>query len=232
MIYYRNVIACLLFTGFALLVIHYTNLDMKFQSLFFDFETKKWMIDKDAQDLKFILYRFPKYLIVTYGVCMILWLIKLKFSKQDTELQKKLLFLTSVLIFTPLTVAVLKHYSPVHCPNILLEFGGCCERVPPLHMFKAAYFWNYAGKCFPAGHASGGFALISLYFVMQTKSARLKALIGSVALGIIMGMYQIAKGVHFLSDTIATAAIAYLICITMQRFLKLNNNISTDDVLK
>lgn len=67
---------------------------------------------------------------------------------------------------------------------------------------------------------------------MQTKSARLKALIGSVALGIIMGMYQIAKGVHFLSDTIATAAIAYLICITMQRVLKLNNNISTDDVLK
>ncbi len=219
MTYYKNLLNCILLTAITLIVIHYSDLDIKFQSLFFDFETKKWLIDKDEQTIKFIFYKLPKYLIVTYGVSMIFMLAKLRYFKQELELQKKLLFLILVLIITPLTVAILKNFSPINCPNHIHEFGGCCQHISPLDIFNKVLFFGYAGKCFPAGHASGGFSLISLYFVMSTKRAKHIALFGSITLGSIMGLYQIAKGVHYLSDTIFTASIAYMVCVSARRLV-------------
>ena len=60
---------------------------------------------------------------------------------------------------------------------------------------------------------------------MPTKRSKYYALFGSLSLGIIMGMYQITKGVHYLSDTIATLSIAYLVSITIQRLI-LNDSVN------
>ncbi|MEK6733513.1 MAG: phosphatase PAP2 family protein, partial [Pseudomonadota bacterium] len=157
--------------------------------------------------------------IIAYGITLIAILVKLKIKKQNIELQKKLLFLISALIFIPLIVASLKHYSHVHCPHNIYEFGGGVMHVSPLDIFKEGVFFANTGKCFPAGHASGGFALISLYFVLAHSRLKFLALFGGLSLGSIMGLYQISKGVHYLSDTIATAAISYLVCITLYKFI-------------
>ena len=220
MTYFYRLIICLVATAAILTFIHYSDLDLKFQSLFFIFETKQWFVSRSDLILKFWFYRLPKYLIVIYGVSLIIWSIKLRIHSQDLDLQKKLLFLILALIITPLIVATLKHFSPVHCPDFINQFGNRGGRyISPLEIFDAEIFFNNFGKCSPAGHASGGFALISLYFVMPSIALRYSALALSLTLGWIMGLYQIAKGTHYLSDTIITLAIAYIVSISLQRIL-------------
>lgn len=219
MTYFHRFISCIVILLIILGIIHYSNLDLKFQSLFFDFETKSWLVSRGNLVLKFIFYKFPKYMIAIYGVSLIFWAIKLRLCKENIELQKKLLFLIIILILTPVTVAFFKHYSPIYCPNFVQEFYGDKLYISPFDMFNEGIFFNNTGKCFPAGHASGGFALISLYFVMPTKELKIRSLIFSLSLGFIMGLYQIAKGTHFLSDTLVTLGIAYILCISLQQIL-------------
>lgn len=219
MTYYKSLSTCITALAIILIFIHYSELDLKFQSLFFNFETKEWLLSSNETFTKFILYRFPKYCIVTYGVSLIFWLTKLCIYKQNIELQKKLFFLIITLILIPLTVSLFKHYSPIICPVHIIEFGGSQTHISPLDIFKDGVFFGNSGKCFPAGHASGGFSLIALYFVMQTKRSKFYALLGSFTLGSIMGLFQMAKGVHYLSDTITTLFIAYIICITMEKYI-------------
>ena len=227
MSYLNKVIICFLSLGIILSLIHYSDFDLKFQSLFFITETKKWLIDRDHLELKFYLYRLPKYFIVAYAISIIFWGIKLWLYEENIILQKKILYLISVLICTPVLVAIIKRYNPISCPSSVTDFGGYLLRISPLDMFNSELFFNYRGKCFPAGHASGGFALISLYFVMPTRRLRLTALYCALTLGWVMGFYQIAKGAHYISDTITTLAIACLVSISLQYIILRYENIKS-----
>lgn len=222
MSYLSRVAICFALLGSVLLLIHYNDFDLRFQSLFFDLNTKKWFIDKDDLFLKFWFYRFPKILLISYGVGLIIWGIKLKIYNQEIELQKKILFLILVLILTPLIVATFKHYSPIHCPASLIEFGGGREHISPIDLFNFDLFSQQPGKCFPAGHASGGFSLIALYFVMNTRRSKFISLLLALSMGWIMGLYQISKGAHYLSDTVVTLSIACLVSITLKEILQIN----------
>ncbi len=217
--FYKKLFTCLLGWSLALISLHYTGLDLKFQSLFYDFTEKHWMIKVDDLTYKMIFYKFPKICIVAYGVFILLKLIYLKIRKVDQDTQKKLLYLVLSLISVPVVVAIFKHYSPVVCPSRIVEFGGDKAYVSPLDVFAKNIVFNGLGKCFPAGHASGGFALISLYFVAKNRKNKKIALVGSLLLGTIMGMYQIAKGMHYLSDTFTTLVIAYLISFSLYHLL-------------
>ena len=221
--YFKNISICLISLGIILASIHYSDFDLKFQSLFYVSDINNWLIDRNNQTLKFFLYRLPKYIIIIYGVTLIFWGSTLALLKQDILLQKKILFLVLSLIFIPLIVATLKHYSPVHCPNFIEQFGGTFRHISPLEIFNSEIFFRYNGKCFPAGHASGGFALISLYFISPTARYKLLALLTSFTFGWIMGLYQIAKGAHYLSDTIVTLAIAYITSLTLHTIILKEN---------
>ncbi len=100
-----------------------------------------------------------------------------------------------------LSVSLLKQLSPYHCPWDLLEFGGHAPYVPLLAALPAGVT---AGKCFPAGHASGGFVLMALYFVYAGERPRLALawLWGGLVLGLLMGVGQQLRGAHFLSHTL------------------------------
>ena len=162
---------------------------------------------------------------MVYGILLLITLVTLKINNKNTLLQKKLLYLASTLILIPLTVATLKHYSPINCPVHIKEFGGGGLYISPLDIFDNGIFFSNNGKCFPAGHASGGFALISLFFAIEDKKYKYIALFSTIILGSIMGLYQIAKGAHFLSDTIFTMSVSFLICITLKEiiFSKMND---------
>lgn len=219
MTYQKKFISCLVILLICLAFIDYNNLDIKLQSLFFNFETKEWLVHRDDQVLKFWFYRLPKYIIITYGVGILLWLSDLRYKKTSPELQIKLSFLVFSLILIPLLVALLKHYSPIYCPNHITEFYGGHPFISPFDIFNYDVFFNNTGKCSPAGHASGGFSLISLYFVIPNNIFKKLALIFGLSMGSIMGFYQLAKGAHYLSDTLITLAIAYLVCITLERLM-------------
>ena len=102
-------------------------------------------------------------------------------------------------------VAILKHSVPMDCPWDLQPFGGDQTFIGLFSSWPANRAPN---ACFPAGHASIGYAWLGLYFFCLQLYPLLArpALIFSLLLGISLGLVQQLRGAHFISHDIASAA--------------------------
>ena len=106
-------------------------------------------------------------------------------------------------------VALIKLKSTTSCPWELQDFGGAA------HYASHWAFWQTdggGGHCFPAGHASAGFAFIAGYFVFRDSQPRTAGCWLAVALlaGFALGLAQQARGAHFMSHTLWTAWFCWL----------------------
>lgn len=103
-----------------------------------------------------------------------------------------------------LAVTLLKHGSRTSCPWDLREFGGTLEHVS--HWLPGVSDGG-GGHCFPAGHASTGFAFMAGFFVLARAKPGLALAWLAVALlsGLALGLSQQMRGAHFASHTLWTA---------------------------
>jgi membrane-associated PAP2 superfamily phosphatase len=109
------------------------------------------------------------------------------------------------LILSLAGVALLKKLIPMDCPWDLQQFGGSQTFTGLFSSWPANRAPN---ACFPAGHASIGYAWLGLYFFclqLYPTLARM-ALVCSITLGVSLGLVQQLRGAHFMSHDIATAA--------------------------
>lgn len=109
-----------------------------------------------------------------------------------------------------LTVSLLKGASATSCPWDLREFGGVAQYLP-----HWAGFWRGdggGGHCFPAGHASSGFAFVGGYFALRHEAPELarRWLLAAVAAGLLLGLGQQLRGAHFMSHTLWSGALCWL----------------------
>lgn len=130
--------------------------------------------------------------------------------KDQSQKQQALGLLLLSLLLCFIAVALLKRLLPMECPWDLQQFGG------------HSAFWGLfttrptdlpATQCFPAGHASIGFAWLALFYYwreLKPKQAWLGLTIAGSA-GAVLGFVQQLRGAHFLSHDIATAALCWLI---------------------
>ena len=135
-----------------------------------------------------------------------------------SRLQRAHMFVASMMCL--LVVTVLKTIDSTSCPWDLAEFGGVA---------RYASHWALgtvdggSGKCFPAGHASAGFAFIGGYFVLRRNRPRAARIwLGSVlAAGFALGFSQQMRGAHFQSHTLWTGWLcwtsAWLIDVALKR---------------
>jgi len=111
-----------------------------------------------------------------------------------------------------LLIALLKRQSLISCPWSLAEFGGSAWHIA--HGSLAAW-WGAGdggpGRCFPAGHASNAFALITGWFALREVSPRVARawLAGACALGAVFAFTQLVRGAHFASHSLWTAWICW-----------------------
>ncbi|MCY7370213.1 MAG: phosphatase PAP2 family protein [Polaromonas sp.] len=107
-------------------------------------------------------------------------------------------------------ISGLKLGSGTSCPWDLQEFGGAALKVSHWHWGTAD---GGGGHCFPAGHASAGFAYLSGYFVFRRIDPRVARwwLIGALAAGLALGLAQQLRGAHFMSHTLWTAWLCWLV---------------------
>jgi membrane-associated PAP2 superfamily phosphatase len=75
-------------------------------------------------------------------------------------------------------------------------------------------------KCYPAGHASGGFALMSLFFLFKTYKNRIIALLFAFVIGWSMGVYKMLIGHHYLSHTVITMILSWLLILAIYKSIK------------
>ncbi len=107
-----------------------------------------------------------------------------------------------------LLVSSMKLHSTTSCPWDLRQFGGTAVYVS--HWARGVTDGG-TGGCFPAGHASAGFAFVGGFFAFRhtlPKVAR-RWLVGALAAGLLMGMAQQVRGAHYMSHTLWTAWLCW-----------------------
>jgi len=112
-----------------------------------------------------------------------------------------------------LAVNLIKNASLTSCPWDLRAFGGPAEHV-------SHWTWGLAdggpGRCFPGGHASSGFAFLSLSLprllppagaAARRKVVGLRWLFAALFIGLLASAVQTVRGAHFPSHTLWTLVI-------------------------
>ena len=122
--------------------------------------------------------------------------------------QTALLYIVLSTFIAASSVSFLKHHTTLQCPNSLIEYGGRNHWVNIWQLFGKKL---PLGKCFPAGHASGGYAWICLGFLFPFGSKQFYwAILPGLALGLCFGFAQQLRGAHFISHDLLTIAMCWL----------------------
>jgi membrane-associated PAP2 superfamily phosphatase len=121
-----------------------------------------------------------------------------------------LIYLSSSVLLCVFSIGILKTVTNMDCPWSLAEFGG--DR-PFVGLFEHRPSSIGRGNCFPAGHASAGYAWIGLYFffLMSKPLFRWRGLAIGITLGLIFGLTQQLRGAHFISHDLWALAICWYI---------------------
>jgi membrane-associated PAP2 superfamily phosphatase len=124
-------------------------------------------------------------------------------------------FLITCIAVAPITAWFIKKMTGVLYPCYIDRYGGkepyrtLLESIPRVP-------GRVRGRGFPAAHCSGAFALMALFYVMP-ESTRWIGLALGLAAGWIVGLYQMLKGVHYLSHTIVTMFLVWMIIQILSR---------------
>lgn len=136
---------------------------------------------------------------------------------QWQELRRPALYFFLSLGLSIGVVGLLKTVTQVACPRELTEFGGA---FPYVHLFAHRPEALQHARCFPAAHASSGYALLALYFALRERSrwASKLGLATGLVMGLIFGIAQQARGAHFVSHDVWSAWLVWMISLSLYTF--------------
>jgi membrane-associated PAP2 superfamily phosphatase len=184
------------------------------------FQHGKWLLPKAVHaEYRWMAYTAPKVFIgIVGGAFLLLFLISFsdKYRPKLQAWRKPSLLIACSIIFIPLTVAILKTFSGVYSPVDILPYGGTHPHIGLLEQLWV-HGVTSGGRSFPAGHASGGFALMALYYLPLRGPWKWRLFIFGIFAGWGMGLYQMARGEHFLSHTLTTMFLSLGIITLLDR---------------
>lgn len=206
------VLPLLLLTGLFILFDH-LGWDLWCSDLFYFPQQGGWKY-KHSWWAEQVLHKGGRNLIVSIAaVCLLV--IAESFSSGSTLIRyrRAALYLILSIGLSTGTVAIGKSTINRHCPWDYERYDGL---VVYTSIFSPQI--NSAvpqGHGFPAGHASGGFSLVALYFVFYGHRpfwAKVGLSIGLIT-GVIFTFAQLVRGAHFVSHSIFTLALCWLISV-------------------
>jgi membrane-associated PAP2 superfamily phosphatase len=204
-----------------LLVIQYTDFDFFIQDKVYNFQTHKWPLEDIHARYGWLLYKGIKDVLACFALILLV-LFVLSFTKTGAGLKKyrrEFLCIVLSLAICPLIASEAKQVTNIYCPYQIERYGGDQPYVKPFSKYPPDFVQKKKALGFPAGHAAGGFALFSLFFVFKKRKYQL--LFGGLGLtiGIFMGTYQILRGQHYVGDTLVTVFGCLLINMVIFRLL-------------
>ena len=187
-------------------VLQNSNLDLWVADQWYALQGNHWAWRKSWVNYD-LIHHHGKQVIIGFGVAVISLIVASYFDHKLKYWRAPMIYLISVMTLVPAAIATLKKHNTANCPWDVLRYGGTEQYLPTLdHQFGLVE----AGQCFPAGHASGGFALLGIYFaglLFVQKPARL--LLPGLLLGSVFALGQESRGAHFLSHDIWTVTICW-----------------------
>jgi len=203
----------------------FTDVDLLVQQYFYLPAEKSWILKDPTSLYRIIFYTGIKVPIYIIGVSALIASIYLWKKNIRNEYRKGLLIVTLTLIILPTSIATAgKNISNVQCPYDLDRYSGTIPYVKtfepyPINPNSPDGKWP-RGKCWPAGHASGGFALFSLVCFFRKKRQKIGAFIFAMSTGWIMAIYQMLRGAHFISHHLITMLLALILVSALNVYIK------------
>ncbi|EIQ00778.1 PAP2 (acid phosphatase) superfamily protein [Opitutaceae bacterium TAV1] len=210
-----------------------THLDLRVQDLFFDFTAGRWMIDGARPVLKLVFYSGIKIAIIVFTALLFLFavlpararaclcrLLPGVLTPLIAARRRDLLAVVATLATAPALVGVGKATTNIHYPCNIRRYGGDVLYVRLFEKFPDGERPAKRSKGFPAGHASGGFSLMSLAGLAATRRGRILGLSVGLAAGWTMGLYQQMRGVHYLSHTLVTMLVCWIVFLVWRMLLE------------
>jgi membrane-associated PAP2 superfamily phosphatase len=196
----------------ALLVWDASNLDMAMASWFggpAGFPLKEhWLFTAVLHEGA----RFVSWLIVL-ALCLMVWWPVGLFRRITAGRRLQLVVTTLAAV---LVVSGLKEFSHTSCPWDLAAFGRAAQYV-------SHWAWSMSdggsGRCFPAGHASAGFAFVGGYFAFADDAPEIawRWLAAAALAGLLLGLAQQVRGAHFMSHTLWTGWLCWCVALLVDR---------------
>lgn len=131
-------------------------------------------------------------------------------------LRRPLLYLVLSILLSTAMVAGLKRWTHMDCPWDLMAYGGPRAF---FGLFSARPAALDASGCFPAGHASAGYAWVSMYFFLRQVKPALRwwGLGAGLAFGLVFGLAQQLRGAHFMSHDLWTLMVCWVVALLLDR---------------
>jgi membrane-associated PAP2 superfamily phosphatase len=221
-ILHRSLWPTLALLAATLALFELTPLDLWVQDHFYDFSTRRWLVDGSDPLLRTLFYNGPKILLIAFAVALAALIAgparwRTALGPQAVAGRRALAVVLATLVAGPVLIGIGKATTDIFCPSEIHRYGGDVPYVRVFECYPPGQRPARRGRCFPAGHASGGFALLSLACLSSTRRGQLIGLSIGVGLGSLMGVYQMLKGAHYLSHTLLTALISWLLVLLWQK---------------
>lgn len=205
----------------TLLFFEHTNIDIWLQNYFFDAATPglsadaRWVIDRNNAVAEFWGHTVPRILLTFAGIAAALGFCASFFYPRARAIRFQCLFLLLAFALVPSIVAGAKRYTNTYCPLQLAQYGGDKPYVKVLDPYPDGYAQSSKGRCFPAGHATAGFAYLALFFVARTAREQRWGIACGLAAGWVLGIFQMLRGMHFLSHTLIAMLASWLVLLIL-----------------
>jgi membrane-associated PAP2 superfamily phosphatase len=190
-----------------------TNLDVRIENLFYDPVAQRFPY-RVHYLFETVIHDFGRLSIVVLGGVLVA-LVALSFRRTSLRRWRRgFLYAALSLALAPISVAQMKAQSVIHCPRDLSLYG---DDQPYVRLFDPVPEGVKPGHCWPGGHSSGGFAIMSLYFVFRRERPRLARawLAGGFLYGFGLGFGRVVQGAHFVSHNLWAAAVCWTVALLL-----------------
>ncbi|PPC75087.1 PAP2 family protein [Pokkaliibacter plantistimulans] len=198
----------------AVLVISVFHLDRVVADALYWSEGHQWAL-KDSWITTTLIHKGGKNLSIAIAVVTFFLLAGSWLTPALRHWRRPLTFLLLATATSSLLVVSAKSLTHIACPWDFNRYGGSLPFMSELDQF----LHSDSGRCFPAGHASAGYAWLALYFVGLYRHSgwRWLGLLLAVLMGVVFGVSQQLRGAHFISHDVWTFAISWFTALVWFR---------------
>ena len=192
------------------------NWDIHFQNLFWDSQLQEWVGKSHA--IAQFLYNFgilPAILVPLLA----LFILILGYSFKALSAYRKIalyLFLVLAIGNGLIVNGLLKEHWGRPRPAQIIEYNGTQIFEPSLYFNSDSY-----GKSFPCGHATMGFYFFSIALLFKGRVRR-SLFAFALLFGLAIGIARSSMGGHFLTDTVWSAILIWIVSKGIYLSLKLD----------
>lgn len=213
---WRAALAAGAVAGMLAWALHASGGDARLADLVYRWEGGRWAL-RDAWWTSALLHEGGRRLsILCWITVCVAWVCTAR-SVTYAAWRQPLGYLLVAVLASTLLVSTVKHASGIDCPWDLQRYGG----TRPEGLWFAVLSAGDAarGACFPAGHASAGYAWVAAWFAFAPvrPAWRMPALGLALAAGAAFGIAQQLRGAHFLSHDFGTLALCALVAGALAR---------------